>query len=387
MKFDVVVIGAGPSGSIAALNSAKKGFKTLLLERGPEPGAKNVSGAMIRESSISQFIDTGGLPYERTVKRVKLIFKSKKGNSVEIKVSPKGERLYTISRLKFDKWLAQKAEESGALLITKTTVLGIEGNKVITERGGVEAEYIIISEGANALLSISQGLRRELKPEETVLGVKEVYSLNKDEVNKRFNLEGDDGEAWRIISDSPLPCAGFVYTYKDSIAIGVGIPLNELKDIKPYEFLDSYKADLSEIIKGFSLREYSAKIIPENGFPSFKACNDRVYVTGDALGLVDPLTFDGIGPAITSGYLASENLGQCEKYESSLLHAKEISKVIKSRPLTKELLKEENLSFYVNLIVDFFNYWSEGDLSKLSYYKSYLGKLLKHITLGLGVIG
>ena len=385
MKFDVVVVGSGPSGSVAAINSAKKGYKTILIERGPEPGSKNVSGAMIRESDISRFVDISGLPFEKIVKNVRLIFSSKT-NSIEIKISPR-EKLYTISRLKFDKWLAQKAEQAGALLITKTAVTGIEGSKVITERGEIEADYVILSEGANAILSMSLGLRRELKPEETVLGVKEVYSLTRDEINKRFGLHEDEGEAWRVISDSPVPYAGFLYTYKDSIALGVGIPINNLNNLRPYEVLDSYRNNLTEIIKGASLREYSAKIIPEGGFPEFRACKDKVFVTGDAIGLLDPLTFNGIGPAIASGYLAAENLGQCEKYERALLQMDEISRIVRSRGLVKDLLKEENLKFYVNLIVDLFEGWSSGDLSRLKYYKSSTWTLLKHLALGLGVIG
>ena len=43
--FDIIVVGAGPAGSAAALVTARAGLKVLLLERGEYPGAKNVSGA------------------------------------------------------------------------------------------------------------------------------------------------------------------------------------------------------------------------------------------------------------------------------------------------------------------------------------------------------
>ena len=385
MKFDVVVVGAGPAGSAAAYTAAKEGYKVLVIERGSEPGAKNVSGAMIRDSVISKVFETNDMPFERIVKKVRLIFKTKE-SEIEITVKPK-ERLYTIARLKFDKWLSQKAESVGAILITKTTVTGIEGSKVITERGEVEGDKIILAEGANALLSISLGLRRELKPEETVLAVKEVYSSTRDEVAKRFNLQGDDGESWRIITDYPIPSAGFIYTYKDSVAIGVGSRVDELvqRNLRPFELLDKFKEPYLDLVKGFSLREYSAKIIPEQGFPAFKPCEGNVYVVGDALGLVDPLTFDGIGPAIISGFLGGK-AESCESYSKSLYESKEILKVIRSRPLTKELLKGENLSLYVHLINDFLTSWAQGDLSSLKYYKSSLGKILKHLMLGLGVI-
>ena len=386
MKFDVIVVGAGPAGSAAAYTAAKNGYKVLMIERASEPGAKNVSGARIRDSVISKVFETKDLPFERIVKNSRLIFKTKE-TETQITVKPK-EKLYIISRLKFDKWLAKNAENAGALLITKTTVTGIEGNKVITERGAVEGDKIILAEGANALLSMSLGLRRELKPDETVLGVREIYSSTRDEVAKRFNLQGDEGEIWEIVTDHPIPSAGFIYTYKDAVVIGIGSSVDELikNKLKPYELLDVFKEPYLELVKGFSLREYSAKIIPEQGFPKFKPCKGNVYVAGDALGLVDPLTFDGIGPAVISGSLAGK-ADSCESYYKSLYEAKEIVKVVRSRPLVHELLKGENLGFYVHLITDFISSWIKGDFSELRYYKSSLGKMIKHLALGLGMIG
>ncbi|MCB1824176.1 MAG: FAD-dependent oxidoreductase, partial [Candidatus Competibacteraceae bacterium] len=51
-QFDVIVVGAGPAGSAAALLAARAGLKVLLLERGEYPGAKNVSGAVFYGSAI-----------------------------------------------------------------------------------------------------------------------------------------------------------------------------------------------------------------------------------------------------------------------------------------------------------------------------------------------
>lgn len=387
MKFDVVVVGAGPAGSAAAYTAAKKGYKVLMIERASEPGAKNVSGAKIRESTIAKVFDTKDLPFERIVKNVRLIFKTRE-TEAQITVKPT-EKLYTISRLKFDKWLAKNAENAGAILITKTVVTGVKGNRVITERGEVEGDKIILAEGANALIAMSLGLRRELKPEETVLGVREIYSSTRDEVAKRFNLQGDEGEIWEVITDHPIPSAGFIYTFKDAVVIGIGSRVDEIikNKLRPWELLDMFKEPYLELVKGFSLREYSAKIIPEQGFPKFKPCEGNVYVAGDALGLVDPLTFDGIGPAVISGSLAG-SAESCESYSKSLYEAKEILKVIRSRPLVHELLKSENLSFYVHLVTDFLTSWAKGDLSELKYLKSknILGKLVKHLSLGLWVM-
>lgn len=96
MKFDIVVVGAGPAGSSAAITAARGGAKVLLLERGPEPGSKNVSGAMIRLEDFSSVYDIASIPIERKVKNVDLILLS---NSNRTRISVNVEsNLATVAR-------------------------------------------------------------------------------------------------------------------------------------------------------------------------------------------------------------------------------------------------------------------------------------------------
>lgn len=393
MKFDAIVIGAGPTGSAASLMLAKAGLKVLTIERGPEPGSKNVSGAMIRLSEIAKVFDVNGLPAEREVKKIRLMMSSNKGD-LSLETSPK-TKLVTVSRLKFDKFLWQQAENNKALLIPKTSVIGIKRDtssyKVVTDRGEIEGDRIVLAEGVNALLSMQLGLRPELTPENTVQSVKEVYSSTKEEVSKRFGTE--DGVTWRVISTSPVTYAGFLYTYKDSIAVGVGIPMQELieRKIKPYDVLEDFKAKfgINELTKGFSLREYSAKIIPEDGFPKWKACKDKVYAAGDSMGLVNPLVFNGIGPAVISGSVAGKAAAEswgCQKYTSELYNSPEIKEIAKLRPIEHELLSKGYLSVYTDMITDVMQSWVAGDLSEVNQYKSQLPTLIKHLFMLWGAV-
>ncbi|AWR95797.1 NAD(P)/FAD-dependent oxidoreductase [Acidianus brierleyi] len=396
MKFDVIVVGAGPSGSAASLTAAKAGMKVLTLERGPEPGSKNVSGAMVRLSEVAKVFDVNGVPFEREVKRVRLLLSSEKGD-IRIDTYPK-TKLLNVSRLKFDKYLSQQAENAGTLLITKTTALGIkkEGEyyRVITDRGEIEGDKVVLAEGANALVSMNIGIRPEFSPTNTVQAVKEVYTLGKDEVNKRFQLQGDtEGESWRVIASDPVPYAGFLYVYKDSVSIGVGVPMQTLidKKMRPYEVLDSFekKFGINELVKGGSLREYSAKIIPEQGFPEWKSCMDGIYSSGDAIGLINPLVFNGIGPAIISGSLAgkaSVENWDCRKFALELMNVKEIREISKLRPLVKELLGKGYLSVYDEFLTNIAESWASGDLSELTQYKEIIPTLLKHVLLLWGGI-
>ncbi len=396
MKFDIIVIGAGPSGSAASLTAAKAGMKVLTLERGPEPGSKNVSGAMVRLSEIAKIFDVSNIPFEREVKNVKLMFSSQKGD-IKIDTYPK-TKLLNVSRLKFDKYLSQQAENSGSLLITKTTALEIkkkdEHYEVITDRGNIEGDKIILSEGANALVSMKIGLRPEFSPSHTVQAVKEVYTLGKDEINKRFQLTSDtEGVSWRVIGSDTVPYAGFLYVYKDSVSVGVGIPMQILidKKIRPYEVLDSFekKYGITELVKGGSLREYSAKIIPEEGFPEWKSCMDGIYSSGDSIGLINPIVFNGIGPAIISGSIAGKAAVEnwdCRKFTSELMNVKEIREIAKLRPLVDELLGKDYISIYGEMLTDVMESWASGDLSELNQYKELIPKLLKHFLLLWGGI-
>jgi len=393
MDFDIIVVGAGPAGSAAALTAAKDGAKVLLLERGPEPGSKNVSGAMVRLDYFTPTFDVSSIPIERKVKSVDLMFLSD-NNRVRININVDAN-LANVGRLKLDKWMAQQAEKAGALLITKTTVLGVERDydryKVITDRGDIRADRIVLAEGVNALVSMKANIRPDLNPDQAVQAVKEVYSLNKDEINKRFGFKADDeGTSWRILGTDPVPYAGFLYVYKDAVAIGVGVPMIILirRKITPYTVLDEVKERLgfNELVKGSSLREYSAKVIPEYGFPSWRACSGKIYLAGDAIGLVDPLTFDGIGPAIASGTLAGKaslESYECNRYEAELLKDREVRKVVNSRPLVKELINEDNFKYYVRTVNELLHSWVYGDLSKV---KLDVGRMLKHLLLGIGVL-
>ena len=97
MDFDIVVVGAGPAGSSAAITAAKGGAKVLLLERGPEPGSKNVSGAMIRLDDFSQTFDISSIPIERQVKNIDLIFLSN-SDKVKISINTESSNLANVAR-------------------------------------------------------------------------------------------------------------------------------------------------------------------------------------------------------------------------------------------------------------------------------------------------
>lgn len=104
---------------------------------------------------------------------------------------------------------------------------------------------------------------------------------------------------------------GIVYTNKDSVAVGIGVSLEDLKTrkVKPYELLDAVKKHpfVAELIEGGELLEYSAHLIPEGGYKAVpKLYTDGAMVAGDAAGLVNNVHFEGTNLAMISGKLAAQ---------------------------------------------------------------------------------
>ena len=370
LEYDIVIVGAGPAGSAAALKAASEGKKVLVIERGPEPGSKNVSGAEVRKDYITSVFGEG-MPYERTVDTMKLSL-YEKDKPVNIDFHPEG--LVTTGRLKLDKWLSSVSEQAGATIIPKTTALKLNwengiAKSLTTDRGDVAAKSFVLAEGVNALVSMNSGINVDWTPSNSVQAVKMVYSIKKGDLNNIFGFPDDDtGMSWRMIMSDPL-VAGFMYTYKDSLAVGIGSPIKELVDrkIRPEALLDKFleTTGIGEKVKGYSLREYSAKVIPEGGFPETNVAKGNVYLCGDSIGLVDPLTFDGITPAIASGTLAGEaavmNYDK-EVYRYNLMKHPEISKIAKERKLESDFMTSNKAGEYINMVSSLLEGWAAGDL-------------------------
>ncbi len=370
LEYDIVIVGAGPAGSAAALKAASEGKKVLVIERGPEPGSKNVSGAMVRKDYVTSVFGED-MPFERNVETIKLSLYNK-DKPVNIDFHPEG--LVTTGRLKFDKWMSSVSEKAGAMVIPKTTALKLKwengvAKSLITDRGEVSAKSFVLAEGVNSLVSMDSGIKGDWTPANSVQSVKMVYSIKKTDLNAMFGLPDDNtGMSWRMVMTDPL-VAGFMYTYKDSLAVGIGSPIKELveRKIRPEKLLDDFleMTGIAEKVNGYSLREYSAKIIPEGGFPDINVAKGNVYLCGDAIGLVDPLSFDGITPAIASGTLAGEaalNNYSSEIYKYNLMKNKEISKIAKERPLETDFMTGNKAGEYINMVSSVLEGWASGDL-------------------------
>jgi electron transfer flavoprotein-quinone oxidoreductase len=332
-QFDAIVVGAGPAGSSAALAIARAGLQVALIERGEYPGAKNVSGAALYAPNLladllPNFWEEA--PVERYLTRRVVTFLGQEGAvSLDFRTNHFGQPPYngfTILRPKFDRWLACKAEEAGALLIPSTVVDDliykdeqVVGVRCRREDGDLYAPVVIVADGANSFLAKKAGLQREFRADEMTLGVKEVLRLDAPTIEERFNLNGDEGMTNEYVgyASGDVKGGGFLYTNRDTLSVGVVVQIASLaaKKVRPYELLDQFKQHpaVAPLVRDSVTLEYSAHMIPEGGWAMLaKLSRAGMLVVGDAAGFVFAagLFLEGMNFAIASGLAAAATAEQ-----------------------------------------------------------------------------
>lgn len=322
------MVGAGPAGAACSYTLAKAGVQTLLVERGKFPGSKNMWGGVLYGPILNQFFPRfwEEAPVERFISRHKFsILTSDSSLSTEFftqKFSQPPYHGFSLLRSKFDRWLAGKAAQAGAIVASglKVDDLLWEKKKVAGIKAGgdeIPAEVVIACDGVNSLLAEKAGLKKRFLPQEVKQAVKEVIQLSPQLIEQRFNLRGEEGLAWEFIGSftQGVPGGAFIYTNKASLSVGVVVQLSGLaeKKIKADDMLEKFKShpQIKPFLADGNLSEYSAHLIPAAG-PSklLSLYTNGFLVAGDAASMVitTGLILEGAKLALASGLAAAKTV-------------------------------------------------------------------------------
>ena len=328
--FEVIVVGAGLAGSVAAYELAKLGREVLVVERGNFAGAKNMTGGRIYVHSLRKVFTDEELaeaPFERKITHERISLLAPDANfTVDFTSSAMDDPAtasYSVLHATFDQWLAEKAEEAGAEMIYGIPVEGLmkdENGKVCGVRAGddeITADLVILADGANSLLA-REAVGYEKPPaNQMAVGVKEVFELPAATITDRVLAASDDeGAAWLFAGDATHGTfgGGFMYTNRDSISLGVvaGIEACANGGVPVYQMLEDLKNHpaVAPLIKGARCVEHSGHMVPEGGInimPPLVA--DGVMLAGDSAMMCINLGYmvRGMDYAVAAGQLAGRN--------------------------------------------------------------------------------
>jgi geranylgeranyl reductase family protein len=286
--FDCIVVGAGPAGAAAAYHLAKRGRSVLVVDREALPRYKPCSGGV--SPAVAQWFDFDFSPVI-ALKVQTIRYTWKVGDPVEAALNTP-EPMWMVRRDEFDHFIVQQAQQLGAELRDRTTVAGLEFKsdhwQVNTDQGSLQGRYLIAADGAKGPMAQWLGF----SPRKTRMGaVLEVPNQPGDQA--QFDFGGvKNGFIWA------LPKGG-------SYSIGAGTFRGGDKE--------DLEAALSEYGRRMGMDTTQAQLSfhPMGLWDGDEQLHTRhALLAGEAAGIADPFTAEGIRPAIFSGVKAAEAIAQ-----------------------------------------------------------------------------
>ena len=350
IEVGVLVVGAGPAGLACAIRlgqliesdpetAERMGeVPVALLEKGKQPGSHLLSGAVVNPRALRRLFGEGfrmkDLPGNYGEVHGEAVYVLTKRGAMRIPPPPPmknhGNWIFSLSQL--GRYLAEKAEEGGAMILPETSaqkllvdhgrVVGVrtgdkgrgrEGNELGNFEPGADitAKVTVLAEGTQGHLTgvaLDKFDLRGAEPQVWELGVKEVWKVAKPLKNIVHTM----GWPLRLGAKYREFGGSFIYPMGDDmvcIGLVVGLDYRD-SELSVHDLLQELKTHpkIRKILEGGERIEWGAKTIPSGGFHSLprKLHAPGLLIAGDGAGMVNIPRLKGVHYAIESGKLAAE---------------------------------------------------------------------------------
>jgi digeranylgeranylglycerophospholipid reductase len=302
-KYDVLIIGGGPAGAIAAKTAAEKGLSALIVEKRPAIGAPVRCAEGIGKEALHEFIDPDPRWISAEMTGASIV--APDGFIMKLGSEMAGSKVgYVLDRKIFDRELVWKATEGGADVTVKSRAAApilengaVKGAKI--EHAGkttdVRADVVIAADGVESKFSKWCGI-------DTTVPVREIMSSVQYVMT---DIDIDEHSTIFYLGNEVAP-EGYLWIFpKGKRSANVGIGISGKKSGSGHRAKDYLDRFVKKTFPDGKTIEY----IP-GGVSVCRplACTvaDGLMITGDAARVVDPLTGGGIYNAMYTGRLAAE---------------------------------------------------------------------------------
>ena len=294
---DVAVVGAGPAGSAAALALAQRGVNVALLERAALPRHKTCGGGVVYRAAQIAGLDLSSV-IERPCRRAALHLHDIDRHFVVRREQP---LIQMAMRDRLDALLVARAVGAGARLLAPCRVreLAVSGARVRlgTDQGAVWADFVVAADGATGDIPRLAGWRDDhhaIPALEYEVAVDDA-TLRRFADEPRFDVGIGRGYAW-------------VFPKATHLSVGILSTRRGTRDLQ--DTLARYLAlmGITAAASGAGPAERRHGYVIPVRRRAGPLVRGRVLAAGDAAGLADPLTAEGISFALRSGQLAGQVL-------------------------------------------------------------------------------